>query len=163
MPEYRRREAAGELQFKPPYLDSRTQNLSVPSRDAGRNINCRCFNPISGESIKGVLLFIHGGGWTVFRCDINDLLLAHIADTTGLTVLSVEYRLAPEHPFPCGPEDCYDVDEWLIVNSHRQFDARFCFIAGSVSLPQSFRGLQLNISESITNDVFSLLVPTLRL
>jgi acetyl esterase/lipase len=134
MPEYRGREAAGELEFKPPRLDSRAEILLVPSRDAGRDIHCRYFVPTSSDSGNGVLLFIHGGGWTVFGCDINDLLLAHIADTTGIAVVSVEYRLAPEFPFPCGPQDCYDVAHWLTINSKIQFGMEFRFVGGSVSL-----------------------------
>jgi acetyl esterase/lipase len=133
MPEYRRRELAGELKFNPPRLDSRAKVLSIPSREDGRDINCRLFVPDLGDCEKGVLLFIHGGGWTVFGPDINDTLLAHIADTTAIAVLSVEYRLAPEFPFPCGPEDCYDVAQWLVANSKDHFGGEFSFIAGSVS------------------------------
>ena len=47
----------------------------------------------------------------------QDLLLNEIARTTGLTVLSVEYRLAPEHPYPAAMEDCFDVADWLVANS----------------------------------------------
>ena len=49
--------------------------------------------------------------------DGQDALLGELADDAGLTVVSVEYRLAPEHPFPAGPDDCEDVARWLVEPS----------------------------------------------
>lgn len=49
----------------------------------------------------------------------QDLLLEEIARRAQLLVVSVEYRLAPEHPFPAGPEDCYEVADWLVANSRK--------------------------------------------
>jgi acetyl esterase/lipase len=88
------------------------------------------------------MLHIHGGGYSVFSSAFQDPLLAHIADTSRLAVVSVEYRLAPEHPFPQGPEDCYDVAEWLAANSMLHYGAELSFIAGSVrilSFPTAYR------------------------
>jgi acetyl esterase/lipase len=133
MPEYRRRTAAGELNYKPRLLNDRAQHLRLPSRDPSRPIRCRLFTPASYGPVKGVMLHIHGGGYTVFGSDFQDPLLAHIADTSCLAVVSVEYRLAPEHPFPQGPEDCYDVAEWLAANAKLHYGAELSFIAGSVS------------------------------
>lgn len=58
------------------------------------------------ESIPGVLIFFHGGGWVTGNIDTYSELCANIADTTGQTVLSVDYRLAPEFPYPAGLDDC---------------------------------------------------------
>lgn len=77
-------------------------------------------------------MHIHGGGWTVFSSSFQDPLLAHIADTSNLAVVSVEYRLAPENPFPQGPEDCYDVALWLVGNAVAHYGAELSCIAGSV-------------------------------
>jgi len=134
MPEYRRRTAAGELSYKPRLLNDRAQSLVLPSRDKNRAIRCRLFTPASYEPVKGVMLHIHGGGYSVFSSAFQDPLLAHIADTSCLAVVSVEYRLAPEHPFPQGPEDCYDVAEWLSANSMLHYGAELSFVAGSVRI-----------------------------
>lgn len=54
-----------------------------------------------------VLLFLHGGGWITESVDTYDRVCASMAKDTGHLVISVNYRLAPEHPFPIGLEDCY--------------------------------------------------------
>lgn len=63
-----------------------------------------------------LLLFFHGGGWVTGNIDTYDRLCSDMALLTGRTVVSVDYRLAPEHPFPAGPEDCYAVARELHLN-----------------------------------------------
>lgn len=60
----------------------------------------------------------------------QDSNLDKFANGAGLTVVSVEYRLAPEHPFPAGNEDCYDVAEYLVDNSLSKFNKPLRFIGG---------------------------------
>ncbi|HEY1511432.1 MAG TPA: alpha/beta hydrolase [Solirubrobacteraceae bacterium] len=67
----------------------------------------------------GVFLHLHGGGWTVSASDLQDLRLLRLARDTGLTVVSVEYRLAPEHPYPAGPDDCEAAALWLLSDEGR--------------------------------------------
>jgi acetyl esterase/lipase len=94
----------------------RAKNIFIRSREAGREIKCRLLEP-QNKASEGVFLHIHGGGFVLNHADDNDDWLAMIADTTSLTVVSIEYRLAPEEPFPAGPEDCYDVAIHLVDNS----------------------------------------------
>ena len=75
-------------------------------------------------------MHIHGGGWVLQDEKSQDPMLQSIANSTGLVCFSVGYRLAPEHPFPAGPEDCYDVAEWLVDNAAGQFGAPLSFIGG---------------------------------
>jgi acetyl esterase len=61
---------------------------------------------------RGVYLHIHGGGHVLGAADQQDRILERLADETSLTAISVEYRLAPEHPFPAGPDDCEAAARW---------------------------------------------------
>lgn len=68
--------------------------------------------PPEGKS-RGVYLHIHGGGHVLGAADQQDKLLERIADAAHLTALSVEYRLAPENPFPAGSDDCEAAALWV--------------------------------------------------
>ncbi|MDX6476938.1 MAG: acetyl esterase [Gaiellaceae bacterium] len=63
---------------------------------------------------QGAYLHIHGGGWTIGGADMQDPLLWELAQQASLTVVSVEYRLAPEHPYPAGPDDCETAALWFL-------------------------------------------------
>jgi acetyl esterase/lipase len=62
----------------------------------------------------GVFLHFHGGGWTLGENDMQDPRLMRLVRETGLTAVSVGYRLAPEHPYPAGPDDCEAAALWLV-------------------------------------------------
>ena len=62
----------------------------------------------------GTFLHLHGGGWTLGENDGQDVRLQRLARETGLTVVSVDYRLAPENPYPAGPDDCEAAALWLL-------------------------------------------------
>lgn len=68
---------------------------------------------IAPANPRGVYLHIHGGGHVLGAADQQDRMLERIADETSLTAISVEYRLAPEHPFPAGPDDCEAAARWV--------------------------------------------------
>lgn len=60
-----------------------------------------------------VIVFFHGGGWVLSSVDGHDTLARRIAARTGMMVVSVDYRLAPEHPFPAPHDDCWAATAWL--------------------------------------------------
>jgi acetyl esterase/lipase len=86
--------------------------------------------PPPSAKADGVFLYIHGGGHVLAHCDWFDDTLDAIAKATNLIVISPEYRLAPENPFPCGPEDVYDIAEYLVDNSASTYGGPLKFVAG---------------------------------
>jgi epsilon-lactone hydrolase len=65
-------------------------------------------------SNRGTLLYLHGGAWCLHLPSIYRRLMAALVEQTGLRVLLPDYRLAPEHPFPAGIDDCFAVYRWLV-------------------------------------------------
>ncbi|KAK5626761.1 hypothetical protein RRF57_002476 [Xylaria bambusicola] len=98
------------------------QEFEVPSREPGRTVPVRMYKPDNGEPTKGIMLHIHGGGFCLgshrhlTHNRSVDGLLKFYANTAQLTALSIGYRLAPEHPYPAGLEDCIDVATHLLSN-----------------------------------------------
>jgi acetyl esterase/lipase len=80
---------------------------------------------------KGVIMHIHGGGWTLGDERSQDTFLEFYADASDMAVVSVGYRLAPENPFPKGPEDCIDAGEYFAKNSEK-YGGPLKFIGGEV-------------------------------
>ena len=76
----------------------------------------RIFTPET-EGEHPILLFFHGGGWVTGNIDTYDRACTHMAKLTGHVVVSVDYRLAPEHPFPAGLEDCYAVARDIFLDA----------------------------------------------
>ena len=62
------------------------------------------------------LMFFHGGGWVIGTVDTHDVVCRALCEATSATVVSVEYRLAPEHPFPAAPDDCTAATKWVADN-----------------------------------------------
>jgi acetyl esterase/lipase len=79
---------------------------------------------------RGIYLHLHGGGWVLGACDQQDPMLERIADNTGLICISVEYRLAPEHPYPAPVDDCEAVALWLLKAAKAEFGTEILTIGG---------------------------------
>ncbi len=82
------------------------------------------------DSPSGIYLHIHGGGWVFGAADQQDPMLERVATNTGLAVVSVDYRLAPEHPYPAGPDDCESAVLWLVENAWAEFGTEILTIGG---------------------------------
>lgn len=81
-------------------------------------IPVRCYAS-SADAPLGTLVFFHGGGWVLSNVDGHDSLARRLAARSGAFVVSVEYRLAPEHPFPAPHDDCWAVTAWLAEHGER--------------------------------------------
>jgi acetyl esterase len=66
----------------------------------------------------GLVVYFHGGGWCVGSVALMDNVAREVAYATGAAVISVEYRLAPENPYPAGLDDCEAVTRWALANTH---------------------------------------------
>ena len=97
----------------PPEPVDHVADLSIdgPGGDLGlRLYRPRCVEP------PPLLVYLHGGGWVVGDLDIQDSLCRALANRAGCALLSVDYRLAPEHPFPAAVEDTWAALEWAAAN-----------------------------------------------
>ena len=72
----------------------------------------RIYTP-AGDGPFGVLVFFHGGGWVIGDLDTHDALCRTLANESGCRVIAVDYRLAPEHPYPAALDDCYAATKWV--------------------------------------------------
>ncbi len=79
---------------------------------ADGELAARVYRP--GEGDRPVLVYFHGGGFVVGGLDTHDNVCQRLATESGWTVVSVDYRLAPEHPFPAALEDAYTALEWVV-------------------------------------------------
>ncbi|WP_406507474.1 alpha/beta hydrolase [Streptomyces sp. NBC_00212] len=90
-------------------------------------VKVRVFVP---DQVDGVYLHIHGGGWAFGSADGQDERLWRLAEEARLAVVSVDYRLAPEHPFPAGPDDCEAAARWLVNYAAAEFGTKRLLIGG---------------------------------
>jgi acetyl esterase len=92
-----------ELRANPSWVRLPDDDVIESIDTADGDLALRLYRPRAGH--RGTLVFAHGGGWVAGDLDNNDALCRALAAATGTQVLSVDYRLAPEHPFPAGLDD----------------------------------------------------------
>jgi acetyl esterase/lipase len=96
-----------------PDLPVSSNIVNIPSGEAGRDIRCLLIRPLSARTDRPAILHFHGGGHVLGVPEMDQPQLMHWAATLGCLVLSVDYRLAPETPFPGPMEDAYAALKWL--------------------------------------------------
>ncbi|MCG2792185.1 MAG: alpha/beta hydrolase [Weeksellaceae bacterium] len=119
-----RRKAMVSAAIQKPKLQPTVKNIKGP---AG-NLALRIFRP---DTIRAVVLDIHGGGWSLGSATVDDAMNDQMARTCKVAVVSVDYRLAPENPFPACVEDCKAAAKWLIDNAKTEFGTDKLFISGA--------------------------------
>lgn len=118
-----RRRGEGPFPLAPQSPRAVTRHIGGP----GGPIPLRVIAP---DKPTGVYLHIHGGGWVLGAADQQDPMLERIVANTGMACVSVEYRLAPEHPYPAGPDDCEAAAVWLVRNAVAEFGTDRLTIGG---------------------------------
>ena len=105
------------------------QDVVVPVSDG--SIKLRVYTPPSSEGPLPTLIYYHGGGWVIGNVDSYDKCCRDLCDKSGYMVISVDYRLAPEHPFPPAAIDSISAFEWVAANTEKLgIDASRLFVGG---------------------------------
>ena len=100
----------------PPEPVHTVEDLSIVG--PGGDLALRLYHP-GGAAPRPLLVYLHGGGWVIGDLEIQDGLCRNLANRSGCAVLSVDYRLAPEHPYPAALDDAWAVLEWTAANAER--------------------------------------------
>lgn len=101
-------------QHNKPNPIEKVDNQHIPTD--GFDIPIRIYSNHSDDNLP-VLLFFHGGGWVVGNINTHDGICRQLAKVTKAVIVSVDYRLAPEHPYPAPLMDCYAALEWVYENA----------------------------------------------
>lgn len=125
-----RARAAETYSFLPPPAIV-PEEVTIPSAHGGPDIMVFLYRPAARDPRRGAILHIHGGGMVMGSARQIQAGPAALAMAAGVPVASVEYRLAPEHPFPAPQEDCHSALAWLAGNADELgIDAKRIVVAG---------------------------------
>ena len=108
-------EAGAEVIDLPRAPLPRVENLHIPAAD-GHPLPARLYVPSTDTGLP-VMLYLHGGGFTIGSLETHDSLCRQLALRSGAAVVALDYRLAPEHPFPCAVDDSWAALAWLAAQA----------------------------------------------
>jgi acetyl esterase len=106
---------------------ARARTIQIEGK-GGHNIALRVIAP--PKTATGIYMHIHGGGFVFGTAEGADPMLERIVENTGMVAASVEYRLAPENPYPAGWDDCESVALWLATKGKAEFGTDALTIGG---------------------------------
>jgi acetyl esterase len=89
---------------------AKVEDRAIPG--PGGDIPIRIYTP-QGRGPFGALIYFHGGGWVLGDINMTDQPCRMLTNAAGCVIVSVDYRLAPEHKFPAAPDDCYAATKWV--------------------------------------------------
>lgn len=108
-----------------------SEDLRVPSAESGVEVPIRVYRPADASGPLPVLIWMHAGGYVLGDLELDDLMLGPLAKDVGCAIVSVDYRLAPEHPYPAALRDCHGVLTWAARSaSVQEFDAKRIAVGG---------------------------------
>jgi acetyl esterase/lipase len=93
------------------------RDTTVPGPSDAPDVPVRIYTPANLEAPVPGLVYIHGGGFVLGDLDMFHAHVLRLADELGIVIVSVDYRLAPEHPFPAPVEDCYAALKWAAAKA----------------------------------------------
>lgn len=99
----------------PPNLNVTKEDRTIPG--PGGDLSVRIYRPVNATGTLPGLFFIHGGGMVLGNLDTEDGLTTMFCETLGAVIVSVDYRLAPEHPAPAAIDDCVAALSWMDANA----------------------------------------------
>jgi acetyl esterase len=100
-----------------PFAPPSTREFAAVVDEEIEGVPVRVYRPSARAT--GLLVYLHGGGWCIGGIDLMDNVARELGHFTGTAVVSVGYRLAPEHPFPAGLDDCERVVRWALTHTDR--------------------------------------------
>ena len=121
----RRAREEGSATVAAPVFSDMAQKREIPG--PGGPITLRTFVP---DNPRGIYLHIHGGGWVLGRAHLQDPRNEEIANTCSAVVISVDYRLAPEHPYPAALDDCEAAAVWVVEKAMSEYGVNKLVIGG---------------------------------
>src|SRR5579859_3569819 len=121
----REAQESGRGIFGPLVFSDMAVNRTIPGPSGPLTI--RAFVP---ATVKGVYLHLHGGGFVLGGAHHQDRQLEALATRAEVVVVSLAYRLAPEHPYPAGPDDCEATAVWLTLHAQSEFGSTRLLIGG---------------------------------
>lgn len=108
------RELAAALGLPPPAIRAVADSLIA---GPGGPLPLRVYTPAATNSALPVLLYLHGGGFVIGDLETHDQVCRTLCHHAGMLVVAVDYRLAPEHPFPAAPDDAEAALRWVLANA----------------------------------------------
>lgn len=126
-------ESARNIPFMPPYQSEHIRITNRTISGFNEEISVKIYEPLHrSENLLPAVLWIHGGGYVLGHPDFDDRLCERFVLEVNCVVVSVDYRLAPEHPYPAAVEDCFATLIWLAnTNNNLNIDVNRIAIAGS--------------------------------
>jgi acetyl esterase len=109
----------------PPALhrDVSRERVTLPGSDGAPDIRAFVYHPSAATAPPPLLVYYHGGGWCTGEPEGTDLIARKLSLLAGVAVLNVAYRLAPEHPYPAGLDDCVAAYQWARAHAAERLGA----------------------------------------
>lgn len=97
--------------------DVDVRETTAGSGESARGVKVRVYRPKETTTFAPALVWMHGGGLVIGNARMNDPQMVKFVQTLGIVVVSVDYRLAPRHPYPAAIDDCYTALKWTHANA----------------------------------------------